>query len=433
MKALHQQSPLATGRTAILFGVGDELLRGDIVDSNTPLLARTLREAGWQVCEGRLLPDDLQGLSRALADAGERAELVITTGGLGPTEDDLTRQAAAAAAGQAVEFDPEAWEWVLDWYARMQRPVPESNRRQALRPALGTPLRNLAGTAPGLRMPLGGATLFCLPGPPREVHSMIASELQPWLEERAGEGPKAITRRIYFASLSESQFADAAGDLLLRRPDALVGVTANEGRLAVTITCTDGDEALASKRAETLQAAMVALFPELVYSFHEPDLAQVLGRELLERGVRVTSAESCTLGMLAAALGGVSGISAVLDETFCTYSDGAKTRALGVPTEVLAEHGAVSEPVVRAMVLGALERAQADLAIAISGVAGPAGGTPDKPVGLVWFALGWKGRVVLAQSRQFPPATRAQVRAWATHWGLHALLRTLRENTRAPG
>lgn len=420
-------------RTAIVLGVGDELLRGDIVDQNTPLLARTLLQTGWTVLESHLLPDDLPRLAQVLRESAQRARLLITTGGLGPTADDLTRQAAAEAAGVEVVFHDEAWSWVQDWYARMRRPMPESNRRQALCPAGGTPLMNRAGTAPGLRMALGAATLFCLPGPPREVQSMLTAELEPWLAQQRGDDRHSVTRRVYFASLSESQFADAAGEWLERRAETLVGVTANQGRLAVTITCTDEDREAAVQRAEEWQARFASLFPELVYSLDEPDLALVLGRELIAAGVRTTAAESCTLGLVAAALGSVPGISAVVEETYCTYSYAAKERTLGVRAEDLAELGAVSEPVVRQMALGALERSGAQLAVAVSGVAGPDGGTPEKPVGLVWFAIAWQGAVVLAEARQFPPATRAQVRRWATHWALHRLLRTLREQVGGAG
>ena len=413
-------------RTAILFGVGDELLRGDITDRNTPFLARTLLQAGWTVLESHILPDDLPRLAAELRAAAERAELVITTGGLGPTEDDLTRQAVAEAAGVEVAHHEQAWGWVLGWYERMQREVPTSNRRQALCPVGGEPLPNAAGTAPGLRMGLGAATVFCLPGPPREVAPMVEGSLRPWLAEQAGGAP-TVTRRVYFASLSESQFADAAGAWLERNAEALVGVTANQGRLAVAITCSDGDRRQAEARAREWQARFAGLFPEHVTSFDEPDLALVLGRELIAAGVRVSAAESCTLGLVAAALGRQPGISAVLEETYCTYANAAKMRTLGVEAEALEAHGAVSEQVVRQMVLGAMQRSGADLAVAVSGVAGPGGGGPGKPMGHVWFAIGWQGQVVLAESRNFPPATREQVRGWATSWALHRLLRTLRE------
>ncbi|HPF14434.1 MAG: CinA family nicotinamide mononucleotide deamidase-related protein [Planctomycetes bacterium] len=413
-------------RTAFLFGLGDELLRGDHADLNSPYLARILREFGYQVVETRVLPDDQPAMVRALREASQRASLVLTTGGLGPTADDLTRHAAAEAAGVPIEFDEATWQWVLAWYLDSKRVPPESNRRQALLPRGGIALHNVAGTAPGLRLALGSATLFCLPGPPREVEPMVERELIPWLRAQAPDEECRHTLRVFLASLSESQFADEAGPLLDRHDDALVGVTAKAGRLAVTITTLDRTPQAAQHRAEALQAQFVERFGASVYSLDEPDLEQVLGRELIARGVRVTAAESCTLGMVAAALGAVPGISAVLDETYGTYSNAAKTRTLGVPSAVLERFGAVSEPVARAMALGALERSGADLAVSVTGVAGPDGGTPEKPVGLVWFAVAWRGKVLLAESRQFPPASRERVRTWASNWALHALLRVLR-------
>ncbi len=414
------------GTRAIILGIGDELLRGDYPDLNSSLLARTLLHSGWTVEEIRVVPDDLPGLAAALRQAGERVDLVLTTGGLGPTDDDLTRHAAAMAADVELRFEQSAWQMVLDWYGRSDRTPPESNKRQALVPRGATALNNPSGTAPGLRMPLGAATLFCLPGPPREVGPMIEGELQPWLQAHAPEGQILHTTRVFLASLSESQFADEAGSLLERHPDALVGVTAQAGRLAVTVTARAASAQAARELAEGLQNKFLERFDRHVYSTSEPALEQVLGQELIERNVTVTVAESCTLGLVASALGNVPGISSVLSETFCTYSDQVKSSRLGVAPGVLAQHGAVSEPVVEAMALGAAREAGARLAVAISGLAGPDGGSPEKPVGLVCFACVLDGQLVSVESKRFAPAGRATIRAWATSRALHLLLMALR-------
>lgn len=414
------------GTQAIILGIGDELLRGDFPDLNSSLLARTLLQHGWTVLEIRVVPDDLDVLAEAMRWAGERADLVISTGGLGPTDDDLTRHAAAQAAGAELHFEESAWQMVLDWYGQSDREPPESNKRQALVPAGATALYNPSGTAPGLRLPLGRGTLFCLPGPPREVGPMVELELQPWLLAHAPEGLHLYTSRVYLASLSESQFADEAGSLLERHAHALVGVTAQAGRLAVTITARADTVEQARRVAEGLQAQFLERFEEFVYSTEEPTLELVLGAELVERGMGVTVAESCTLGLVAAALGSVPGISAVLNETFCTYSYEAKSKRLGVDVSVLEAHGAVSEPVVQQMALGAAREAGARLAVAISGLAGPAGGSAEKPVGLVCFACVLDGQVVSTESKRFAPAGRAAIRAWAANRALHLLLLAVR-------
>ncbi|MDF1836601.1 MAG: CinA family nicotinamide mononucleotide deamidase-related protein [Planctomycetota bacterium] len=413
------------GTQAIILGIGDELLRGDYADLNSSLLARTLLQHGWTVLEIRVVPDDLHTLADAMADAGKRADLVISTGGLGPTDDDLTRHAAARAGGCELGFQEGAWQMVLDWYGKSDRTPPESNRRQALVPEGATPLHNPSGTAPGLRMELGRATLFCLPGPPREVGPMVELELKPWLGLHGPEGQFLHTSRVYLASLSESQFADEAGALLERHAHALVGVTAQAGRLAVTITARAATPEQAKGSAEAIQAQFLERFASHVYSTTEPTLEKVLGLKLIERGISVTVAESCTLGLVAAALGGVSGISKVLSETYCTYSNGAKTRRLGVDTAMLEQHGAVSEPVAQAMALGAAREASARLSVAITGLAGPDGGTEAKPVGLVCFACALDGQVVAVESKRFAPAGRAAIRAWATNRALHLLLLAL--------
>ncbi len=414
------------GSRAIIFGIGDELLRGDYPDLNSSLLARTLLHQGWTVEEIRVLPDDLPGLADALRAAGERVDLVLTTGGLGPTDDDLTRHAAARAAGVELNFEAGAWQMVLDWYGRSDRTPPESNKRQALVPAGATPLNNTHGTAPGLRMALGKATLFCLPGPPREVGPMIDGALMPWLEAHAPAGQVLHTSRVFLASLSESQFADEAGSLLERHANALVGVTAQAGRLAVTITARAADAEGARELAEGLQAQFLGRFGRHVYSTTQPSLEQVLGQELIERNMTVTVAESCTLGLVASALGAVSGISSVLSETFCTYSNQAKANRLGVDPRVLEQHGAVSEPVAEAMALGAAREAGARLAVAITGLAGPDGGSPTKPVGLVCFACALDGRVLSVESKRFAPAGRNAIRSWTASRALHLLLLALR-------
>ncbi|MEZ6003283.1 MAG: nicotinamide-nucleotide amidohydrolase family protein [Planctomycetota bacterium] len=352
--------------------------------------------------------------------------MILTTGGLGPTADDLTRQAVAEAAGVGIAEDAQAWEWIAAWYKDSGRTPPESNRRQALVPVGGEPLFNPAGTAPGLRMELGACTVFCLPGPPREVEPMVRAELEPWLRARAVGGRAFATRRVYLGSLSESEFADRAGAMLDRHDDCLVGVTAKAGRLAVTIRGSGADAAEAQAVAGAMQTRFTEMFAESVYSLDEPELERVLGAELIARGVRVTAAESCTFGLVAAALAATPGISAVLGEAYCTYSNEAKMRTLGVPAATLERFGAVSEETVRAMALGALERSGADLAVGISGLAGPDGGSEEKPVGLVWFAVAWRGQIVHAESRRFPPAGRERIRAWSANLALHLLLKALR-------
>lgn len=416
----------ARGTRAIIFGIGDELLRGDYPDLNSSLLARTLLHSGWTVEEIRVIPDDLPGMAAALREAGERVDLVLTTGGLGPTDDDLTRHAAALAAGVALNFEAGAWQMVLDWYGRSDRTPPESNKRQALVPTGATPLNNTHGTAPGLCMALGGATLFCLPGPPREVGPMIDGALMLWLKAHAPDGEVLHTSRVFLASLSESLFADEAGSLLERHANALVGVTAQAGRLAVTITARAANAEGARELAQGLQAQFLERFSGHVYSTTEPSLEQVLGRELIERDMTVTVAESCTLGLVASALGDVSGISSVLSETFCTYSNQVKVDRLGVDPRVLEQHGAVSEAVAEAMALGAAREAGARLAVAITGLAGPDGGSPAKPVGLVCFACVLDGRVVSVESKRFAPAGRSAIRTWAASRALHLLLLAVR-------
>jgi competence/damage-inducible protein CinA-like protein len=405
--------------------IGDELLAGAHPDLNSPYLAGQLAEAGRHVERVVVVGDDESDIAAAIADMAKRVPLVIASGGLGPTLDDVTRHAAARAAGVELVRSEEAWDQVRAWYTRADRPMPDSNARQALVPTGATVLANRCGTAPGFRMSIGAAVLFVLPGPPAELADMYEHGVAPWLERHPAGEEVFRARSFYLHDLSESVFADAVGAWMERDANPRLGVTVKGGVMSAKLLARGRDELQALSLLDGRGAEFTARFGEHIFSEHTPDLALALGQVLLAKGLSVTAAESCTGGLVVGALTRVPGISAVLRESVVTYADVAKTERLGVPAELLEAHGAVSAEVAGAMARGAAARAGARLAVAVTGVAGPGGGTPAKPVGLVWFGVCLDGEVQTV-SRRWPTVGRERVRAWATAKALALLLEAAR-------
>lgn len=409
---------------AALVAIGDELLDGRYPDANSAHIAARLPEVGRRAGRITVVGDDEDILAATLSDLCTRFPLVVTSGGLGPTLDDTTRHACARAAGVELVRSAEALAHVRGWYERAGRPMPDSNERQALVPAGARVLPNPNGTALGFRVAAGGAELVALPGPPHEMQPMVADHLLPWLASRPPTDRVHRSAALHLVGLSESVFADAVGDWMRRDANPLVGVTASDGVLSVRLTAAAQDaEGAAARLAERL-AELRARFGAQVFSVDEADPARVLGGRLLAGGVSVTTAESCTGGLVCARLTAVPGISAVLREAFVTYSDRAKAERLGVPRELLERHGAVSREVAEAMARGAAERAGARLALSVTGVAGPGGGSAEKPVGLVWFGRWFDGAIV-SEERRFPDTGRERVRRWAATAALALGLRAV--------
>lgn len=413
------------GARAAVVAVGDELLAGATADANSSWLARALAPLGITLIGVEIVGDDEQDLVDALRRALARADLVFTTGGLGPTLDDNTRHGIAAGLGLDLAEDPVALAEVEGWFQRRGIPMGPTNRRQALLPRGAFALRNTAGTAPGFRVAHGDRWVLALPGPPRELAVVWSESVLPWLQEAGLAGRPLPEHRFYLFGVPESRFAERVGDWMARDADPLIGCTVREGVLTATLRSRDAGPASAARLSARVDEFR-RRFGADVFSEDEWELETVLARVLLAHGIRVTVAESCTGGGVAALLTRVPGVSAVFREGFVTYSDEAKQRRLGVPAYRLAGHGAVSAETVRAMAEGAAAEAGARLAIAVSGIAGPDGGTPEKPVGLVWFGTSLDG-VTEAVERRFPQAGRDAIRRWSTRTALFLAWRRLRD------
>lgn len=409
---------------ASLVAIGDELLAGRHPDLNSAVIAARLYARGWTIDAVHVMPDDERALAARLAELCRRNALVVVTGGLGPTLDDVTRHAAARAAGVALERDMAAIEQVRGWFEAKGSPMPACNERQALFPAGATVLANEVGTAPGFRLGVGQAQLVALPGPPAEMLHMLEGELLPWLDGRPERDASFETAGLQLFGLSESVFAERAGDWMARDANPCMGVSVKAGVLSISLRARDRDPQRARALVEARRDEAALRFDEYVFSQDESDLARVVALRAIEDDVTIALAESCTGGRIADRLTGVPGVSAVFSEGFVTYSNRAKTERLGVAEDLLRTHGAVSREVAEAMAQGAAERSGARRALSVTGIAGPGGGTPEKPVGLVWFGLCADGRVSSLE-RHFPGRGREFVRAMAANTGLYLLLRSL--------
>lgn len=408
---------------AYVLSTGDELVRGRTPDTNTAEIARALQAAGLTVAGASLVGDDEAALAAAMRRAAECADVVVVSGGLGPTEDDCTRRAAAAAAAVGIERVQAIADDLRARFARRGGSMPVSNLLQADRPAGAETLPNPLGTAPGFALRIGGATLFALPGPPHEMRAMLAAEVLPRLRALLPAGRRVVrTRTLETFGEREAAVGEAIADLMARGREPSVGTTAARGTIRVVIHAEGDAEAVDASLAAT-EAEIRRRLGGIVFGADGGTLAQVVVARLLAAGTTLAVAESCTGGLVGGALTAVPGASAVFRGGVISYTDDVKVRALGVDATVIAQRSAVSEEVARAMACGVRERLAADLGLAVTGVAGPDGGTPETPVGTVHLALDARGAVT--HRRLVLPGDRSLVREIAVKAALDLVRRSL--------
>lgn len=414
---------------AVILAVGSELLGTDRLDTNSLRLAQVLEDHGVDLVGKAVVGDDEDRLTAAVEDAVSRAGLVLVTGGLGPTADDLTRPAVARALGREVFVDEDVVREIRDRFAAHGMTMPEVNRRQGQVIHGADVIPNRRGSAPGLRLTADDATLFLFPGPPHELEGMIESHLIPWLAER-GDGTRGEQRVLKLASTAEStveEWLTPAYDEMGRHN---LTVLASPGDIQVRFRAR-GDAETRARKLDEMEARLRELLGEAVYgSGADATLEGTVGELLRAAGKTVVTAESCTGGLLAERLTRVAGSSAWYLGSVVTYTNELKARLLGVSEDDLARHGAVSEPVARAMATGARELLGADYALAVTGIAGPGGGSDDKPVGTVHVALATPEDV--RHYRVQFPGDRKGVRRRTAQFGLEALRRRLVAGDREP-
>lgn len=364
---------------------GNELMTGDIVDSNSAMIAHRFEAEGWTIRKKLTVADDLGELVAALRWLAADADVLIVNGGLGPTVDDLTAQALAEAAGVELREQAQALAHLQEWCSRIGIPLNAANRKQALLPAGCELIANPIGSAVGFALPIGNCRVLCTPGVPRELEPMLDESIVPSLRGSFGQGDTRVRRFVLFG-LGESTLQQQISETIPAWPATVeLGFRAGFPQLDLKLTTRD---AAAHAQADQLAQQLQPLIADFLLGEGKVSLAEHLVQLLRARGKRLALAESCTGGLIASSLTQVPGASQVFDAGFVTYSNAIKQAVLGVDEAVLAAEGAVSAQVVAQMAAGAIARSGADYAIAVSGIAGPDGGSEDKPVGTVWIAWG---------------------------------------------
>jgi nicotinamide-nucleotide amidase len=377
--------------SAAILSIGDELVLGQTVDTNSAWLSQQLASIGVRIVGHATVPDDQSQIETAIQTVSASCDVLIVSGGIGPTEDDLTRQALAGVLGVPLELNTTALATLTAFFQRLDRQMPESNKIQAMLPRGSSMIENTCGTAAGISATLaktggGHCRVFVMPGVPKEMKTMFLRDIFPELQAEGG-GAAIVSRTLHTFGLGESTVAERLGDLMKRGRNPSVGTTVAGGVVSLRVNAYYESRERATAEADATAAACRALLGDLIYGEDAHTLPQVVAGLLKQQSKTVATAESCTGGLLAKFLTDLAGSSSFFSYGWVTYANAAKESQLGVKRKTLAAHGAVSEQVVSEMAVGAHQKAGSDFALSISGVAGPDGGTVEKPVGMVCIAL----------------------------------------------
>lgn len=408
--------------TCEIVSIGTELLMGQIVNSDAQYLSQRLQGLGISVYYHTTVGDNPERMRDAIARALSRSDIVITTGGLGPTQDDLSKEIAAELLGLPMRFDEASWTQIRAYFERLGRECPVSNRKQAMLAEGAEALPNACGTAPGCYLELDGRTLIQLPGPPREMKDMFERQAAPRLAARM-DGC-IVSRYIRIYGLGESAVAQMCARWIESAGETTVAPYCQLGECQLRVTAKAESESAALAKVEAVVSELLCVLGEAVYAVcptSEGSMEEAAGQALVSRHLTVATAESCTGGLVAARLISYPGISAALCEAHVTYANEAKVKYCGVSAETLARFGAVSEQTAREMAQGLRLISGADIAVSTTGIAGPGGGTAEKPVGLVYIGVA-SARGVTVKKKQFS-GDRARVRSLAALEALNLIRR----------
>lgn len=386
--------------TAALLSIGTELTRGELVNTNAAWLGEELTKLGFAVVEHATVDDDVDRIVTLIQRFAKLHRVVIATGGLGPTSDDLTTAAAAQAAGVELRRDERVVEGIRQKFEAFGRVMPESNAKQGDFPEGADVLDNPVGTAPGFAMTLGAARLFFVPGVPREMKHIFQESIVPAVAPLAERKTHQMHVRTF--GMTESGVAQALRGLEKEHEGLTLGYRAHFPEIEVKVHVRADSAAEAERISQSIADEVRATLGDAVFGGRGDSFAEVVGKALRDNGKTLAVAESCTGGRVAEMLTRVPGASDYLLLDAVVYANSAKEAVLGVSPDVLRAHGAVSGETAAAMAEGALRVAGSDIAVSITGVAGPGGGTEDKPVGTVWFGLARKGEPTITKHRKLP-------------------------------
>ncbi|MEG0291423.1 MAG: competence/damage-inducible protein A [Anaerovoracaceae bacterium] len=378
-------------RTAIL-SVGTEILFGQITNTNTVFLSQELNAMGIDVVYHYTVGDNESRLHDLIKLAFTDCDLVITTGGLGPTQDDLTKETIAKVMGDKLVLHEPSLESIKEAFNRMGKEMTENNIKQAYMPSKSTIFDNDRGTAPGFALEIHGKTAICLPGPPREMKNMFEKKVRPYLEAKSDSVIFYKIIRTY--GIGESSLETELLDLINNQTDPTIATYAKEGESYLRVASKRKTKEEASKAVDEMIKQIDMRIPGHIYSTNGDDLDKVVCEKLIDRNISVACAESLTGGLLSGQFINHGGISKCFDRSYVTYSNQAKVEELNVSPKTLERFGAVSEETAREMVLGLYEKTKCDICISTTGIAGPDGGSEDKPVGLVYICAKFGDKIV---------------------------------------
>jgi nicotinamide-nucleotide amidase len=408
---------------AEIINIGSELLYGDVVNTNAAWLSKQLQELGVTVRYHTVIGDEAEDMKDAYARSLARADWIFVTGGLGPTQDDLSKEILAEVVDRKMVLDSESEERIRLFFEHIGREMTPNNLRQAYFPLGARIFDNHRGTAPACGVEVQGRWIFLLPGPPREMRDVFRRHLTPLIEQEQTE--VIAVRKFHLMGIGESSAEDRVMDLITGTQNPVLASYAGGGQVTFRLT----GKAKTKEAVEAMMAPVEAAFRErlgqYIYSDSNENLEQQVIRLLTEKGKTIAVAESLTGGMLASALIDVAGASEVFQEGFVTYSEAAKNETLGVAVEIIEEKGIVSEEVAAAMARGAAEKAKTSVALSTTGVAGPSGGTEKTPVGTVCLGLYLDGKV--KTRRVVFSGDRARIRFRAVRTALNWLRMEIQE------
>lgn len=408
---------------AEIVAIGTELLQGDLPETNSLFLAEALAHLGVEVVFKTIVGDQEAHLEEALRTALDRVPLVLTTGGLGPTEDDVTKKVLARVLGRRLVFREEVLQALRQRPGWGEREIPRALERQALIPSGAQILSNPVGTAPGLWLEVDKRLLVALPGVPHEMREMFQGEVRPRLQQWIGGYGVYALRVLHTFGVPEARINDALQDLLNPEREPRVGLAARPTGVDIRVQAFGRTREEAQAILEAAEQEIRSRLGEAVYGVDGARLEAVVGQLLRDRGWRLAVAESCTGGLIGHRITEVAGSSDYFQGGVVVYSNAAKETLLGVPGDLLASQGAVSDPVARAMAEGVRRRFDTEVGIGVTGIAGPGGGTPTKPVGLVYVA--WALPEGTRCQRLLLEGTREAIKWRASQHALDGLRRSL--------
>jgi len=385
---------------AIILSIGNELLSGKTVNSNASYIGRKLYEIGIAVNEIQTIADDPTAIRNSLDRAMSQFELVFMTGGLGPTHDDITKKVVADYFDAELIFREDVMAMVEERFRSINVKMPEVNRNQALVPEGAVVLENTAGTAPGMRLDKDGASVFVMPGVPAEMKAIMREHILPYLRKKSGSVPLEV-RQYRTTSIPESKLYERCKSILEAHPDFQVAFLPRFTGVDIRLAVPSGRDDLLDE-LQTFEEELHERVGKYIYTVGKEEIEQVVQTLMLERGLSLAVAESCSGGLIQHRITNVAGSSGYFNGGAVTYSNEAKERHLGVSSESLKAYGAVSEVVAKEMAAGVRKAFNSDIGIATTGIAGPGGGTPEKPVGLIYMALAWEERVHARELRLTP-------------------------------